>query len=208
MGNTDREIKLEYQAELSNNSRLNVFLTNNYVLLTSSFDPTGTGSEVLETNTDYNYTSFIMSFRSNSNLAFTYSLMPNIGQYYNGKRYGIRGDLAYRFQPFGQFRFSYSYNHFSMPHLVGSRQTLLVSPRLDLTFNKKLFFTSVVQYNSQITNMNVNARLQWRFAPVSDLYIVYTDNYFTEFTDDPSNRFVSEIRNRALVAKVTYWLNI
>ena len=95
-----------------------------------------------------------------------------------------------------------------MPHLDNSRQTLLLSPRLDLTFNKKLFFTSVVQYNSQITNMNVNARLQWRFAPVSDLYIVYTDNYFTEFTDDPSNRFISEIRNRALVAKVTYWLNL
>jgi hypothetical protein len=47
--------------------------------------------------------------------------------------------------------------------------------------------------------MNFNARLQWRFKPVSDLFVVYTDNYFTENL---------KIRNRSLVLKLTYWLNI
>jgi len=28
--------------------------------------------------------------------------------------------------------------------------------------------------------VNINSRLQWRFKPVSDLFIVYTDNYFAE----------------------------
>ena len=46
--------------------------------------------------------------------------------------------------------------------------------------------------------MNINMRLQWRYQPVSDIYLVYTDNYFT---GDWSSR------NRALVLKITYWLN-
>jgi len=56
-----------------------------------------------------------------------------------------------------------------------------------------------LQYNDQIDNINVNARLQWRFAPVSDFFLVYTDNY---------DSLEYGVKNRSLVAKVTYWLNI
>jgi hypothetical protein len=75
---------------------------------------------------------------------------------------------------------------------------LLVGPKLDVTFTDKIFWTTFVQYNEQIENMNINMRLQWRYQPVSDIYLVYTDNYFT---GDWSSR------NRALVLKITYWLN-
>ncbi len=47
--------------------------------------------------------------------------------------------------------------------------------------------------------MNINARLQWRYAPVSDFYIVYTDNYrLSEFGG----------QSRALIMKLTCWLNV
>jgi len=208
LGNTDRELTLGYELELSNNSRINAAISNTYVLLTSDFDPTGTGSSALPADSDYTYTAFELSYSSNRNLDFSYSLNPNLGQYFNGMRYGLSGRLSYRTQPYGLLSLAYSYNHFIQEHLDEAKQTVLLGPRVDLSFTKSLFLTTVVQYNSQITNMNVNARFQWRFAPVSDLYIVYTDNYFTEFTDDPSNRFISNIRNRSIVAKVTYWLNI
>ncbi|MEM6699144.1 MAG: hypothetical protein AAF599_12150, partial [Bacteroidota bacterium] len=71
--------------------------------------------------------------------------------------------------------------------------------RIDLTFTKSLFWTTFIQYNNQIDNLNINSRFQWRFRPVSDLFIVYTDNYFP---DDFVNK------NRALVLKLTYWLNV
>lgn len=208
VGNTDREVEFSYDCDLSNNADLNAEITNTYVFLMDDFDPTGTDSKKLPANSNYTYSAIQLSFRSNSNLDFAYRLSPLLGQYFNGRRMGLRGDFSYRFQPFGQVSLNYSYNHFKLDHLEASRQTILLSPRVDLTFNKSLFLTAVVQYNSQITNMNVNTRLQWRFAPVSDLFIVYTDNYFSDFTDDPSNRFVTDIRNRSLVAKVTYWLNI
>lgn len=67
---------------------------------------------------------------------------------------------------------------------------------------KKIFFTTFIQYNNQLDNLNINARFQWRFKPVSDFFLVYTDNYLAT----PSDLFMSH--NRALVAKLTYWLNL
>jgi hypothetical protein len=59
--------------------------------------------------------------------------------------------------------------------------------------------------------MNVNMRFQWRFAPVSDLFIVYTQNSFApdmfgqyNGNDSPDN---FKVRNRGLVVKLSYWFN-
>ncbi|GAG99969.1 unnamed protein product, partial [marine sediment metagenome] len=75
---------------------------------------------------------------------------------------------------------------------------VLIGPRLDITFSDKLSLTTFAQYNNQIDNFNVNIRFQWRFAPVSDFYIVYTENtYPGDF----------KTKNRGLVAKFSYWFN-
>jgi len=85
-----------------------------------------------------------------------------------------------------------------MPSPYNSAKFFLVGPRLDITFTDKLFFTSFVQYNNQIDNLNLNLRLQWRFAPVSDLFIVYTENSIPgDYT----------VKNRGLVIKLSYWFN-
>ncbi len=60
------------------------------------------------------------------------------------------------------------------------------------------FSSTLVQYNEQIDNLNLNMRFQWRYQPVSDLFVVYTDNYIPG---------TWKHRNRALVLKLTYWLN-
>jgi hypothetical protein len=52
---------------------------------------------------------------------------------------------------------------------------------------------------SRRDNLNINSRFQWRFQPMSDLYIVYTDNYAVEFWGP---------KNRALVIKLNYWFNL
>ncbi|MEM8970052.1 MAG: hypothetical protein AAGE93_26785, partial [Bacteroidota bacterium] len=64
-----------------------------------------------------------------------------------------------------------------------------------------------VQYNSQFDNVNINTRFQWRFKPVSDLFIVYTDNY-TAYGESRFFPDTYEKKNRGLVVKLTYWLNL
>jgi hypothetical protein len=61
------------------------------------------------------------------------------------------------------------------------------------------FLPFFLQYNTQTENVNLNGRLQWRFAPVSDVFLVYTDNYLPQ---DFS------IKSRFVVLKATYWLNL
>ena len=51
-----------------------------------------------------------------------------------------------------------------------------MTPRIDVTFSKSLFWSTLVQYSNQRGNKGINSRLQWRFAPLSDLYPVYNDN--------------------------------
>ena len=85
-----------------------------------------------------------------------------------------------------------------MPSPYKSAGFFLIGPRVDITFTDKIFLTSLVQYNNQIDNINLNLRFQWRFAPVSDLFIVYTENSF------PGD---NRIKNRGLVLKLSYWFN-
>jgi len=105
---------------------------------------------------------------------------------------------AYRIQPYGSLALMASYHKISLPDPYNSAKLILIGTRLDITFSDKLFLTTFAQYNNQIDNFNVNIRFQWRFAPVSDFYIVYTENAW------PDN-FIT--KNRGLVAKLSYWFN-
>lgn len=107
--------------------------------------------------------------------------------------------MQYRFQPYGSVGLSAEYNNIRLPEPYKSAQFLLLGPRLDVTFSRKLFVTTFMQFNNQTDNVNLNTRLQWRYAPVSDLFIVYQENYLP-------GTFAS--KNRALVLKLTYWFNV
>ena len=204
-GKTDHEIRIGSEIGLTNNTRLGVFFNHNYVYLFDDFDPTGTDSAPLIAESEYNYWNIAGFWSSDSRKKLSFQLRPYIGQYFNGNRYGTRGSISLRYEPRGSIRLDYSVNYFDMPYLDEVKSTLLIGPRIDYTFSKSVFSTLFVQYNSQSQNTNVNARLQWRFAPVSDFFLVYTDNYFSGL--DPSDRFVLNVRNRSLVAKLTYWFN-
>ena len=101
---------------------------------------------------------------------------------------------------------NFTYNRIRLPDPYNDADLFLIGPRIDLTFTKSIFWTTFIQYNSQINNVNVNSRFQWRFKPVSDLFIVYTDNYFA----DIDGRFIdfNRPKSRALVVKLSYWFNL
>jgi hypothetical protein len=129
------------------------------------------------------------------------------GYYAQGNRLRLEAEMGYRFQPYVAILMRANYNRIAfgenslLPEsLKNSEHNIwLVGPRLDVTLSNKLFFTNFLQYNQQDNNVNLNARLQWRYKPASDLFIVYTDNYF-------ANDF--RVRNRAFVFKFTHWWNV
>jgi hypothetical protein len=100
-----------------------------------------------------------------------------------------------------------SYNRIHLPEPHTSADFWLIGPRAELAFSRNLFISAFLQYNTQANNFNVNTRLQWRFAPVSDVFFVYTDNSFAEAIPHTPVQFFSP-KNRAWVLKVVYWLNV
>jgi hypothetical protein len=180
-----------------------------YTFLFDDFDPTNTKGEALKAGTAYRYNSTRINFTSNSRPKFYYTISSRFGQYFNGNIAQLQGTFNYRYQPYGVFSVDVNYNKIDLPSPYASASLLLVSPRIDLSFSKNVFFSTIVQYNNQRNNMNLNARFQWRFKPVSDLFIVYTENAFATDTNiDYVNYRSFQTKNRALVLKLTYWLNV
>lgn len=195
---SDREVQLAWSVEWLNKSTLSVDFKDNYIRLLNPFDPTNTGGTLYSEGEEFKWREAGFRYGSDSRKLFNFILSGRYGGYYSGKRLNMDGELYYRVQPYGSIAVVASFNDIDMPLPYNSARLILIGPRVDMTFTNKLFFTTFVQYNNQIDNMNLNLRLQWRFAPVSDLFIVYTDN---SYIDDFRNK------NRGLIIKLSYWFN-
>lgn len=198
-GLTDRSLGVGYQWRYANTSRLNVSGNYEYIFLFRDFDPSRTGAVPLPGERGYGFYRGAVNYMSDMRNRLSTGLESEFGQFFNGASYGLSGNLLYRYQPFGSIDLRFSYQYVDLPGPYASKALFLIGPRIDFTFTKSIFLTTFFQYNDQIDNINVNARLQWRFAPVSDFFLVYTDNY---------DSIDLGVKNREIVAKVTYWLNL
>ena len=194
----DRESQLSYSFEWMNKTTVSLDVKDTYIRLLDPFDPTNTRGDSLPTGTEFNWKEIGGTFGSDLRKPFNVLLSSRYGGYFNGNRWSLNGEFNYRIQPYGSIALVSSYNKISLPAPYNSLELILIGPRLDFTFTNYLFFTSFIQYNNQIDNINLNLRFQWRFAPVSDLFIVYTEN---TFPGDYS------IKNRGLAVKLSYWFN-
>ncbi|TAD85472.1 MAG: hydrolase [Bacteroidetes bacterium] len=180
-----------------------------YTYLFNAFDPSNTGGLRLPANTSYLYFSNRIWFASNPRNKFFYTVSNRFGQYFNGKIMQLQTTSNLRLQPYATIGLDVNYTAIRLPAPYGNADIWLIGPRADITFSRSVFFTTFFQYNTQANNININARLQYRFKPVSDIFLVYTDNYFA--TDgENGTAFVKpwQPKNRAIVLKATYWLNL
>ncbi|GLU45639.1 DUF5916 domain-containing protein [Allomuricauda sp. NBRC 101325] len=198
--NTDYFVYTGWQAQFKSQEEISVRMFNRYTYLTNSFDPTRTdGGTPLPGDTGYYYTSGEIEFNSDKRKVFYYSLEPGYGDFYNGTRFVFEGSLNLRLQPKMRIALNFNYNNIKLPEPYESGEIWLLSPKVDLTFSKSVFWSTLIQYSNQLDNLGFNSRLQWRFAPLSDLFLVYNDNYYV-------NSFMP--RSRSINLKLTYWLNI
>ena len=198
--NSDYTIVTRWQGIFKDQSEFEVTMFNRYTYLLEDFDPTDTDDAIpLPIDSDYKYTSFEVQYRSDLSKKFSYFLQPSIGQFFNGNKVSFEGLVNVRLQPYFFTSIQLNYDKISLPNPYPSAEIWLVGSRFDITFNKKLFWSTFVQYSNQRDNFGVNSRLQWRFKPLSDLFLVYNDNYYTS---------VFSPKYRSISLKLTYWVNI
>jgi hypothetical protein len=208
-GALDWDANLWYRVSFQNTSDFFIRFRRDYVYLFSSFDPSGSGGVELPAGSAYLFNSILFSYQSNARKPFFYDLQSRFGEYFNGHRQNIEGSIAYRFQPHLILSLDFSYNRIRLPAPYRSSDLILLGPKFDITFSRTVFWTTFFQYNNQIHNININSRIQWRFKPVSDIFLVYTDNYASNtYTDEDGINYIKgQPKLRALVLKITYWLN-
>lgn len=204
-GFLDWDMNILYDINWRSSARFSARLRRQYTFLFNGFDPSGSGGLALPSGTGYHNNLIIANYNSDQRKLVNFSVSTRSGDYFNGTRINLEGSLNIRYQPLGFTSINFAYNRIRLPDPYSDANLFLIGPRFDFTFTKKLFWTTFVQYNTQIENLNINSRLQWRFAPVSDFFLVYTDNYLA--TNDDGFINIGDSRSRALVFKLTYWLN-
>ena len=196
---TDHENSLEYLVNFRNRSELGFEVLNEYVELLAPFDPTRSGKDSLALGTKHRWNSFRFEYSAKPQSLFTYTVGGRYGGYYlDGTRTGITAELGYRFQPYVSLSSNISYNHIYMPAPWNTTEFWLIGSEVDITFTNTLFFANLFQFNEQSRNFNLNSRLQWRYKPASDIFLVYTNN-----------QLISPLEGKSwsLTLKLTYWFN-
>lgn len=199
LGTTDRDINLGYIIRFNSLAELEITQRNRYVYLFDNFDPTRSGGKPLLAGTDYSFRNFLVDYRTNPRNKINLQLLGEFGQYFTGNIQRVTTQTGIRLGYLANISMNFNYARIRLPKPQNDADLVLVGPRIDLTFTKNLFWTTFIQYNNQIDNININTRLQWRYAPVSDFFLVYTDNYF------PGDFMPKQ---RSLVFKLNYWLNL
>ncbi len=144
-----------------------------------------------------------LALSSDGRKALSFDGAAQTGSFYNGRLTRFNINANFRIQPWGNFSVGYQWNDLNFPDPYGqSKITALVS-KLEIGFTKNLLWTTLFQYVDQSDYMGINSRLQWRFSPMSDIFLIYVDNYDIEYLM-PNDRSL-RTNNRAVVLKVGYW---
>ena len=198
---TDRALSSRAEINFTDQSRFQLEYNRRYTFLTDEFNPLGIDDAiVLPGEMGYNYSDVEVSYRSNFSKKINYNFQTSFGDFYNGTKFSVSSEIAIRLQPRFNGSIKVNYDKIDFPAPYTSGELWLIGPKIDYTFSKSIFWNTFIQYSSQSETLGINSRLQWRFAPLSDFYIVYNDNYFATTTFVP--------RVRSLTFKLTYWLNL
>ena len=115
-----------------------------------------------------------------------------VGDFYNGTNTTLSGGLTWRPRYDISFEGTYQHNDVSLPS--GAFAADLAGVRVKYAYSTTLFGSTFVQYNTQSRSFVTNARLAWRYAPLSDVFLVYTER---------QNTFTNVRNERSVAIKVT-----
>ena len=183
---------------LTNQSEFSLRYQNRTEYIPYDFDPTGV-DPLNEIKGEKNYYSefFEAQYSSDPSKDFIYELSCETGKFYGGRIFSLSKDLYYRIQPKLVSSIMLNYDKIKLGSNFPTTNIFLVGSKFDFTFSKTLYWTSIFQYGSQSENFGINSRLQWRFKGLSNLFLIYNDNYLVK------NELIP--RKRGVNLKLVHW---
>lgn len=205
MSFNERNTELSIVHNLKNFNEFGLELVNSEINLPFPFQFVSDNNAKYLEATKYLYNDLSLFFNSGNQSALSWNANTSYGSFYNGHKLEIGTKIAYRFKNRANASIDYNRYQIKLADGYGSENFNEYNARLEFYLSKKLFFTNFVQYIDQINRFSLNSRLQWTFSPLSDLYLVYVDNYNSEYL-----KFfkTNKDRNYSLVLKLNYWFDL
>jgi hypothetical protein len=207
---TESESEVGLDVNFQNSSMFHLSLDHSYYDLFLPFDPLDEGKYFLG---KYEWTAVHTEFTSNNRKPLSGFVEASYGGYFMGKKYEFGGNLSYRAKGLGKRKlplllFNANWNHINV--VMSDSQTSainLIGFKTEYSINTNTYLTGFLQYNTQSEKMNVNVRFQWRYRPMSDFFLVYSQNYDQFQSVLPNRNAYLGASYRTLAAKWVYWFN-
>ncbi|NPA34949.1 MAG: carbohydrate binding family 9 domain-containing protein [Chlorobi bacterium] len=119
------------------------------------------------------------------------------GTYYTGTRTSFETTVGYRFVPYATISTTLWHERIVLDGRI--IPLWLVSLDNVITFTTTLYWTNIIQYNTQLNRATFFSRFQWRFAPMSDIFLVWRADKWLDNTQPMQNSFY---------LKLVYWFNV
>ena len=207
---TESESEVGLDVNFQNSSMFHVSLDHSYYDLFLPFDPLDEGRYFFG---KYEWTALHTEFTSNNRKPLSGFVEASYGGYFMGKKYEFGGNLSYRVKGLGKRKlplllFNANWNHINV--VMSDSQTSAISLigfKTEYSINTNTYLTGFLQYNTQSEKMNVNVRFQWRYRPMSDFFLVYSQNYDQFQSVLPNRNAYLGASYRTLAVKWVYWFN-
>ncbi|MBN2522888.1 MAG: carbohydrate binding family 9 domain-containing protein [Bacteroidales bacterium] len=146
----------------------------------------------------YEDLSFHVNWITNPRRSLVLNVLAEYGKFYNGRKLFTDAKLIFKIQPWGMFTLSHNLCELKFPEFTDNETYHLVGVRSEINFTRDISWTTLMQYNTQIDNININSLFRWRFRPLSDLYFV--------IKDDMTNGW--DQKKIQVIFKVNYWFKV
>jgi hypothetical protein len=188
-----RELNGSFQTEFVNSDVASIGLIDSFERLTRPFDVT---SSVRVPVGSYDFRTLQLSYAAGQQRKVSGTVVYEAGPFYDGDRQTIALNTArVEVTPQISLEPSFSINFVDLPQ--GKATLTVLRNRATYTVTPRMFVSGIVQYNSTTRSAGSNVRLRWEYAPGSELFVVYTDDYDTDVRAG-----LTPLRNRAIVMKV------
>ena len=187
-----------FQIEFENSDRFSADVQRAYEFLDVPWERV-LGTEYMIPAGEYVFRDYYVSYSMGAQRRLSGNLSMQYGEFYNGEITSV-GYSRGRIEVTPQFSFepSISVNRVRLPDAEFTAP--LAITRLTYTFNPRVFFSGLVQFNPTQEVVSTNLRLRWEYRPGSELFVVYNDQRDTVLV--PDQRFPM-LQNRAFVVKFT-----
>jgi hypothetical protein len=183
---------LSTQLELESNDVVRFRVSRNYELLDTDFP---IDEDVTIPIGEYSWTDGQISLRAASRRAVSGNLTFNLGEFYDGTRFGIGGGPSFKFSDRFNLSPQYGFNRIHLPG--GSFDTHLAGIRANLSFSDRVLFDSLLQHSRDSDQLSAFVRFRYIYRTGDDFYLVYRQS--TAF-----GGLFDRLNDRTLTAKFTF----